>query len=117
MTATSRVTVFPLDGLRVAYTTQSSDERGLGDIGLVALLDGRADGEQLWRLARDLGGARNPQDEARWILTQATRARIVKAPVYQDLPGTKWTAHVRRRFELDDLFTNHETLVTGRISL
>jgi len=64
LTATSRVTVFPLESLTVAYTTQSSDERGLGDIGLVSVVDERSDGDELWRLARDLGGRTNDGDQA-----------------------------------------------------
>ncbi|MFJ9250221.1 hypothetical protein [Streptomyces sp. NPDC101776] len=121
LTATSRVTVFPLEGLTVAYTTQSSDERGLGDIGLVTVVgkEGREgdqdDGDALWQLARGLGGRTNGGDQARWIITQASRARTVRA--YTDLPCVKWTAHVNRRFELDALFANHDILMTGRIAL
>ncbi|MFF4588822.1 hypothetical protein [Streptomyces sp. NPDC001388] len=115
LTAISRVTVFPLDNLTVAYTTRSSDARGLGDIGLVTVVDGRADGEELWRLARDLGGRVHDGDQARWLLTQAGRARMVTS--YTDLPDARWTAHIRRRFELDALFANHEVLMTGRIRL
>ena len=114
LTATSRVTVFPLDGVTVAYTTQSGDECGLGDIGLVAVVDQSSDGDELWRLARDLGGRVQGGDQARWILTQASRARMVKSG---DLPSATWTAHVRRRFLLDALFANHEVLLTGRITL
>ncbi|WP_405948270.1 hypothetical protein OG588_18505 [Streptomyces prunicolor] len=115
LTATSRVTVFPLETLTLAYTTQSSDERGLGDIGLVAVVDVLSEGEELWRLARSLGGRNSDADRARWILTQANRARVVAA--YTDLPRTTWTAYIRRRIDLDVLFANHDTLLTGRISL
>ncbi|MFE9440976.1 hypothetical protein ACFYO2_18640 [Streptomyces sp. NPDC006602] len=115
LTATSRVTVFPLEGLSVAYTTQSSDERCLGDIGLVTVVDTRRDGEELWRLACDLGGHQQRHAQARWILTQASRARTVTA--YTDLPGATWTAYIRRRFELDSLFANHDVLLTGRMVL
>lgn len=118
LTATSRVTVFPLEDLTVAYTTQSSDERGLGDIGLVTVVDEEGeegDGDSLWRLARDLGGRTNGGDQARWIVTQASRARMVRA--YTDLPYAEWTAHINRRFDLDVLFANHDVLMTGRIVL
>jgi len=115
LTATSRVTVFPLEALTLAYTTQSSDQRGLGDIGLVAVVDVLSEGEELWRLARDLGGRSNDADQARWILAQASRARIVAA--YTDLPYATWTAYIRRRFHLDALFANHDILLTGRIAL
>ena len=115
LTATSRVTVFPLEALTIAYTTHSSDQRGLGDIGLVTVVDELSQGDEIWRLARDLGGRTNDADQARWILTQASRARIVAA--YTDLPYTTWTAHIRRRFELDALFANHDILMTGRITL
>lgn len=115
LTATSRVTVFPLAGLTVAYTTHSSDTRGLGDIGLVTVVDEQADGDELWRLAQDLGGRTHGGDQARWILTQASRARMVRT--YTDLTDAEWTAHIRRRFELDALFANHEVLMTGRIEL
>lgn len=115
LTATSRVTVFPLESLTVAYTTQSGDERGLGDIGLVTVVDESSDGAELWRLARDLGGRTADADQARWILTQASRARLVRA--YTDLPDATWTAYIRRRFELGALFANHEVLMTGRIAL
>ncbi|MEV6615306.1 hypothetical protein AB0N31_15880 [Streptomyces sp. NPDC051051] len=115
LAATSRVTVFPLDALTVAYTTRSGDKRGLGDIGLVTIVDEHSDGDELWRLARDLGGRTQEKDQARWILTQASRARTVRA--YVDLPGVRWTAHIRRRFVLDALFANHEVLMTGRMVL
>ncbi|MFI1033583.1 hypothetical protein [Streptomyces sp. NPDC020951] len=115
LTATSRVTVFPLDNLTVAYTTHSSDTRGLGDIGLVTVVDEQTDGEELWRLARDLGSRPQNSDQARWILTQASRARVVAA--YTDLPDTKWTARIHRRFPLDVLYANHDVLMTGRITL
>jgi len=117
LTATSRVTVFPLEGLTVTYTTRSGDERGLGDIGLVTVVDAASDGEELWRLARDLGGRNSSQDQARWILTQAGRARMVRSPTYDDFPDAPWTAYIRRRFELDALFANHDVLMTGRIDL
>ncbi|MFJ4691961.1 hypothetical protein [Streptomyces sp. NPDC088766] len=115
LAASSRVTVFPLDALTVAYTTRSGDERGLGEIGLVAIVDEHSEGEELWRLARDLGGRTQEADQARWILTQASRARTVRA--YVDLPGARWTAHIRRRFVLGTLFANHDILMTGRIAL
>ncbi|WP_217238739.1 hypothetical protein [Streptomyces sp. AC555_RSS877] len=115
LTATSRVTVFPLEGLRVAYTTQSSDERGLGDIGLVTVVDAGGDGEELWRLACDLGGHQQRHAQAQWILTQASRARTVNA--YTDLLGASWTAYICRRFVLDSLFANHDVLMTGRMVL
>lgn len=115
LTSTSRVTVFPLENLTVAYTTQSSDERRLGDIGLVAVVEERGDGEELWRLARVLGGRTHSGDQARWILTQASRARVVMA--HQDLPDVRWTACLDRRFVLDSLFANHDVLMTGRMVL
>ncbi|MFC9285178.1 hypothetical protein [Streptomyces sp. NPDC057052] len=115
LAATSRVTVFPLETLTVAYTTRSGDERGLGDIGLVTIVDEHGDGDELWRLARDLGGRAQEGDQARWILTQASRARTVRA--YMDLPVAQWTAYIRRRFVLDALFANHEVLMTGRMIL
>ncbi|WP_367322815.1 hypothetical protein [Streptomyces sp. HUAS ZL42] len=115
LTATGRVTVFPLESFTVAYTTQSSDQRGLGDIGLVMIVDEQSNGDELWRLARDLGGRLNGGDQARWILTQASRARMVKT--YTDLTDAAWTAYIRRRFELKALFANHDVLMTGRIAL
>ncbi|MFE7269840.1 hypothetical protein [Streptomyces sp. NPDC057623] len=116
LTATGRVTLFPLEGLSVAYTTQSSDKRCLGDIGLVAVVDEHSDGEELWNLARDLGGRNNGQEQARWILTQAGRARVVTSSAYGDLADVTWTAYVRRQLELDALYANHEVLMTGRIT-
>ncbi|GAB7108673.1 hypothetical protein JCM4814A_69870 [Streptomyces phaeofaciens JCM 4814] len=115
LSATGRVTVFPLDGLTVAYTTRSGDARGLGEIGLVAVVDDQADGDALWRLAQQLGGRGHGQDQARWILTQASRARMVAS--FTDLVEAKWTAYIRRRFALDALFANHEILMTGRMDL
>lgn len=118
--ARSRVTLFPLEGLTVAYTTQSGDARGLGDIAVVAVTaPDSAKGEDLWAMARSMAGRRGVyfQEQARWILTQATRARIVRAHDHQDLPDTEWTAHLDRTFQLDGLFANHETLRTGRMRL
>ncbi|MDC0769269.1 hypothetical protein [Streptomyces sp. HD] len=115
LTATSRVTVFPLASLTVAYTTQSTDERRLGDIGLVTIVDNHSDGDELWRLARELGACTADQDQARWILTQASRARMVNAE--GDLPDATWKAFVHRRLDLDALFANHDVLMTGRIAV
>ncbi|MEV0962576.1 hypothetical protein AB0J25_08255 [Streptomyces sp. NPDC049910] len=112
------MTVFPLEGLTVAYTTQSSDARGLGDIAVIAVIaPDNAQGDDLWRLAQSMWG-RIPtsQEQAKWILTQATRARMM-APSYEDLPGAEWTADLTRRFELGMLFANHEVLTTGRLTL
>ncbi|MFF2211405.1 hypothetical protein [Streptomyces antibioticus] len=110
-----RVTVFPLEDLTVAYTTRSGDGRGLGEVGVVGVVGGRGDGEELWRLAQGLGGRGHGQEAARWILVQASRARVVAA--FTDLRDVTWTAYVRRRFVLDALFANHEVLVTGRMEL
>ncbi|MFJ2477137.1 hypothetical protein ACIOWI_29885 [Streptomyces sp. NPDC087659] len=120
LTARSRVTLFPLEGLTVAYTTQSGDARGLGDIAVVAVTaPDNAKGEDLWSLARSMAGRRGIyfQDQARWILTQATRARMVRAHDHQDLPNAEWTAELDRTFQLDGLFANHETLRTGRMTI
>ncbi|MCP3821957.1 hypothetical protein NLX86_28860 [Streptomyces sp. A3M-1-3] len=115
----SRVTVYPLEGLTVAYTTQSSDSRGLGDIAIVGVIaPDTATGEHLWRLAASM--FTNPptgQVQARWILTQCTRARTVRAPAHRDLTDTKWAAAVKSEVQLDSLFANHETLRTGRFTL
>ncbi|TLQ47636.1 hypothetical protein [Streptomyces marianii] len=118
-TARSRVTLFPLEGLTVAYTTQSGDTRGLGDIAVVAVTTpDTAEGRDLWALARSMWSrASQRQEQARWILTQATRARIVRAHDHQDLPDTKWTAELDSPFQLDALFANHETLLTGRMKI
>ncbi|WP_338683706.1 hypothetical protein QD712_24990 [Streptomyces acidiscabies] len=115
LTATSRITLFPLDTLSLAYTTHSSDPRCLGDIGVVAVLhDEQSTGDELWKLAQQLGGRSNPHEQARWILTQAFRARLAGVG---NRPGTVWTAVVGRRHELGSLFANHEVLVTGRMAL
>ncbi|WP_262005229.1 hypothetical protein [Streptomyces sp. FIT100] len=117
-----RVTVFPLEGLTVAYTTQSSDERGLGDIAVVAVTEPHTDalaaGAALWVLARNAWErASNSQEQARWIITQAMRARMIKAHPYEDLPDVEWAAELTRHFRLDGLFANHEILTTGRLTL
>ncbi|WP_399885492.1 hypothetical protein ACGH7X_14810 [Streptomyces sp. BBFR51] len=114
LNASSRVTLFSLNHVAVAYTTRSSDERALGDIGLVAVVDAGGNGDELWRLARDLGGRTTPQEQARWILTQAVRARIVNLG---EGGIVAWTAHISRLFELSTLFANHDILATGRIVL
>ncbi|MFM9448446.1 hypothetical protein [Streptomyces acidiscabies] len=115
LTATTRVTLFPLEDLSVAYTTYSSDTRGLGDVGVVAVLhDDFSTGDELWKLAEQLGGRNSLQDQARWILTQAHRARAV--PVGEQ-PRTAWTAAISRRYDLSSLFANHEVLMTGRMTL
>ncbi|MFE0802250.1 hypothetical protein [Streptomyces sp. NPDC058812] len=114
LSASSRVTLFSLDHLAVAYTTRSSDDRALGDIGLVAVVDADSNGDELWRLARDLGGRSTSQEQARWILTQAVRARIVNSG---EVGNVEWTAHIGRCFELGTIFANHDVLATGRIAL
>jgi hypothetical protein len=119
LSACSRLTVFPLEGLTVAYTTQSSDSRGLGDVAIVGVVaPDSATGDHLWRLAESMYTNPPPgQTEARWILTQCTRARMVKAPTYRDLPDAKWTGDLTKEFRLDGLFANHTTLRTGRLTI
>ncbi|TQK44745.1 hypothetical protein FBY35_6269 [Streptomyces sp. SLBN-118] len=119
LSARSRITVFPLEALTVAYTTQSSDSRNLGEVAIVGVIEpDNATGDYLWRLAASM--YTNPptsQTQARWILTQCTRARTVHAPSYRDLPDTKWTGHLTRNFHLDALFANHAILRTGRLTI
>jgi hypothetical protein len=119
VTAVSRLTVFPLHGLIVAYTTHSSDPRGLGDVAIVGVLEpDTATGEHLWRMAGSM--FTNPptaQAAARWLLTQCTRARMCRAPDQRDLPGAKWSAELDRTVHLDSLFANHDVVRTGRIAL
>lgn len=119
VTAVSRLTVFPLHGLMVAYTTQSSDGRGLGDIAVVGVVGpDETTADALWRLAASMYA--NPptfQIQARWILTQCTRARMCRSPSYRDLPTTKWTAEFNRTLRLDGLFANHDVLRTGTLTI
>lgn len=119
ITAVSRLTVFPLHGLSVAYTTQSSDQRGLGDTAVVAVVEPHgATGDQLWHLAA--GMYANPpttQTQARWILTQCTRARMCRARLHRDLPTARWTATLTRTVHLDALFANHDILRTGTLTI
>jgi hypothetical protein len=115
--AQSRLTVFPLHGLTVAYTTQSSDPRGLGDIAVVGVVEpDDATGEHLWRLAASMfTNQPTAQAAARWLLTQCARARMCRAPDQRDLPGAKWTAELDRTVHLDTLFANHDIVRTGRL--
>ncbi|MFI2345742.1 hypothetical protein ACH492_01485 [Streptomyces sp. NPDC019443] len=119
LSACSRLTVFPLEGLTVAYTTRSSDSRGLGDVAIVGVVEpDSATGDHMWRLAASMYTNPPPsQAQARWILTQCTRARTVRAPTYRDLPDAKWTGDLTREFHLDALFANHTCLRTGRITI
>ncbi|MGI5398703.1 hypothetical protein ACQEVG_04435 [Streptomyces sp. CA-135486] len=119
VSACSRVTVFPLEGLTVAYTTQSSDSRGLGDVAVVGVVaPDSATGDHLWWLAASMyNNQPTGQAQARWILTQCTRARVAKAPSHRDLPDAKWTAALTREFRLDSLFANHDILRTGRLAI
>ncbi|MBT2367010.1 hypothetical protein J7E88_17260 [Streptomyces sp. ISL-10] len=119
VTAVSRLTVFPLHGLLIAYTTQSSDQRGVGDIAIVCVVsaDG-ASGDRLWRLAASMySNTPTGQTQARWILTQCTRARMCRAPSYRDLPEAKWTAELTHTMHLDGLFANHDILRTGTLAI
>ncbi|MFI2368385.1 hypothetical protein [Streptomyces sp. NPDC018833] len=70
----------------------------------------------MWRLAAGMY-ANTPTDQAqaRWILTQCTRARMCRSPSYRDLPDTPWTAQLTRTVPLDELFANHDVLRTGRL--
>ncbi|MGC5342245.1 hypothetical protein ACPXCE_09135 [Streptomyces sp. DT24] len=119
VTGRSRITLFPLDGLTVAYTTRSSDSRGLGDVAIIGVTAPEgATGVHLWRLAA--GMYTNPppaQTQARWLLTQCGRARMVRADDHHDLPDTRWTGELDRAFPLDALFANHTSLRTGRLVL
>ncbi|WP_455353138.1 hypothetical protein [Streptomyces sp. SYSU K217416] len=118
LTGRSRVTVFPLEGLTVAYTTQSSDSRGLGDVAIMALTDPAGDPRCLWQLAASMIGARKGrQDAAQWLLIQCLRARMTTAPAHQDHADVKWTAELDTTVRLASLYANHETLRTGCLTL
>ncbi|MGW6459744.1 hypothetical protein ACWF94_28090 [Streptomyces sp. NPDC055078] len=131
LTGCGRLTIFPLEGLTVAYTTQSGDARGLGDIAIVAVTgpdtvtgpdsatgQGTATGDQLWRLAASMyAQVPSGQTQARWILTQCARARMVRAAAYRELADAPWSADLDREFRLDDLFANHTVLRTGSLAL
>ncbi|MGK5549493.1 hypothetical protein ACSNOH_32915 [Streptomyces sp. URMC 127] len=113
LSGTSLVTVFSLEGHTIAYTSQSSDNRGLGDIAVIGVTSPPDTGETLWRLAREFCRARDlPDDHARWIITQASRARMIGS--YE--PPGRWTATLSRRYELPGLFSNHDVLLTGVIT-
>ena len=47
---------------------------------------------------RDLSGRTAEQDQALWILTQASRERMVRT--YADLPAVTWKAYIRRHLGL-----------------
>ncbi|MFH8789938.1 hypothetical protein [Streptomyces roseoverticillatus] len=114
LSGTSRITAFPLEGHTVAYTSQSSDSRGLGDIAVIGVTDPAGTGETLWRLAQEFCRARDlPDDHARWIITQAFRVRMTGS--YE--PPGRWAATISRRYELPGLFSNHDVLLTGVIKL
>ncbi|WP_406730831.1 hypothetical protein [Streptomyces sp. NBC_01794] len=119
LSAVSRLTVFPLEEFRVAYTSRSSDERGLGDIAILGVIQPEgASGDMLWRLAASM--YTNPpsrQVQARWLLTQSTRARMCRAACHEDLPGAAWTGEFDRVVVLDSTFANHDALRTGRITV
>ncbi|QKW10923.1 hypothetical protein HUT18_15775 [Streptomyces sp. NA04227] len=119
VSAISRLTLFPLEELTVAFTTRSSDSRGLGDIAIVCVAEpSTVPGDRLWQLAATMY-ANTPTSNtlARWILTQCSRARMCRSAQHLDLPHTKWTAELTRTVHLDALFANHEALRTGRMTV
>lgn len=89
---------------------------GLADragLGIVAVVGETGDGSELWRVAREFSGAHcSAREYARWILAQATRARIVAEPVVET-----WFAHLTRRLDIGMPYANHEVLETGRITV
>ncbi|MFH9606888.1 hypothetical protein [Streptomyces sp. NPDC017448] len=119
----SRVTVFPLGDVSLAYTSWSSDSRGIGDVGIVALLLVEEEEEeqpegQVWKVIERLWGRRAPEREvAEWLLMQALRCRVVHSARYRDLPDAEWTAELSRQVHLGRVFTNHEVLATGSLRL
>lgn len=117
VTAISRLTVFPLHGLMVAYTTQHSDSRGIGDVAVVGILEPEnTPGDRLWQLAASMfTNTPSGEAQAKWILTQCLRARMCRAPSYRDLPDAKWTAELSRTFVLSGMFANHDLLRTGQL--
>ncbi|WP_455362466.1 hypothetical protein [Streptomyces sp. SYSU K21746] len=120
LTGRSRVTVFPLEGLTVAYTTQSSDSRGLGDVAIMALTgpDSAQDSRRLWQLAADmLGERKGRQDAAKWLLIQCLRARMTNAPAHQEHVDAAWAAVLDTEVRLACLYANHERLRTGCLTL
>lgn len=117
----SRVTVFPLEGLLLAYTSWSSDSRGLGDVGIVGVCanrSGAAVGDELWATARSMWGRiAKDQEVAEWILTQALRCRVVHSPRYLDLLEAKWEANLSKQHSMGKVYANHEVLATGSMTL
>jgi hypothetical protein len=119
ISTSSRLTVFPLEEFLVAYTSQSSDGRRLGDVALLGVVEPEdASGDHLWRLAASMyADWPSEQEQARWLLTQCTRARVCRAPSYRDLPHAAWTGEFNRTVRLDETFAHHDVLRTGRIAI
>lgn len=115
LSSTSRVTRFQIDAIECAYTTYSSDSRGLGDIGIIGPVsaDETETGGLLWQLAvRYCSERAQIWNHAEWIITQARRVAILQAPAVMP-----WTAHVGRTHAIGTLYANHETLKTARFDL
>lgn len=115
LSSTSRVTRFQIDAIECAYTTYSSDSRGLGDIGIIGPVspDAAETGSVMWQLATRYCSERAQiWNHAEWIITQARRVAILQAPAVMP-----WTVHIGRTHAMGTLYANHETLKTGRFDL
>lgn len=119
MTTTSdRVTVFHMFGEVFAYTTQSENPLTIGEVGIIGVLDPSTSPRLLWHLAeahcreRDQTG-----DHARWIVNQATRARVIGSGRLDDLRKAEWKFSPDQRYHFGRLYSNHETLRTGRLEV
>ncbi|MET9673510.1 hypothetical protein ABZY68_10520 [Streptomyces sp. NPDC006482] len=120
MTATNseRVTVFHMFGEVFAYTTQSEGTLTYGEVGIVGVLDRNTSPRLLWHLAEAHCRERDQADHhARWIASQASRARVTGSGRLADLRQSVWKFNPDKEHRFDGLNFNHEILRTGHLEL
>ncbi|MFE5710496.1 hypothetical protein ACFQ7J_06675 [Streptomyces sp. NPDC056501] len=121
MTATAssdRVTVFHMFGEVFAYTTRSESPLMIGEVGIIGVLDPNTSPRLLWHLAEAYCRERDQTgDHARWLVNQATRARVVGSGRLGDLRKSEWKFSADKRYHFGRLYSNHMILRTGLLEV
>ncbi|MFD7325003.1 hypothetical protein ACFV9D_28595 [Streptomyces sp. NPDC059875] len=111
-----RVTVFHMFGEILAYTTRSEGDIPYGEVGIVAVLGPDTSPAILWSLAVQHCRERDQADQhARWIVSQASRARVSGGGRLAELRTAKWEFQRHKEHRFGALYFNHEVLRTGQM--
>ncbi|WP_043265738.1 hypothetical protein [Streptomyces sp. CT34] len=116
---TGRVTAFSMFGPVFGYASSLVDEQQIAYVGPVTP---GVQWSKLWQMAaRCCRGSAQEREHAQWIVTQATRAFVMRADLVAQLPDADWymdryTEGGGCRIDVGG-WSNHDALITGNMTV